>query len=128
MIGGIDTYIPTQAGKVAMEVAVRAIRQYWPLAVFENGNTGDRYPSFSEIPFGDLEEIFVYRDAKSADGWDAEGAIPGLLNTMVHVVDDDEGLTVVVDEKDDLMKELLKTIISGLRDEILNLNVLREAA
>ena len=62
MIGGIDVRIPSGAGPQSIEVAVRAIRQAWPGAVFENGNTAERYPFFRQIPFGAVDELFVYRD------------------------------------------------------------------
>ena len=61
MIGGIDIRIPTRAGVLSVEVSVRAIRQTWSRAVFENGLTGDRYDSFAD-PFGEVKELFVYRD------------------------------------------------------------------
>lgn len=86
MIGGIDIHLPTKAGASSVEVAVRAIRQRWQRAVFENGITGDRYTDFSQIPFGEIEELFVYRDTRAADAWDADGAIPALYNTMVHII------------------------------------------
>ena len=78
MIGGIDIPIPTTAGPNSIEVAVRAIRQKWPHAEYENGLTGERYSQFCQIPFGEIEEIFVYRDHESADLWEAEGAVPSL--------------------------------------------------
>ena len=43
MIGGIDIAIPTQNCDSSLVSAVRAILQYWPKAVFENGTTGERY-------------------------------------------------------------------------------------
>ncbi len=76
MIGGIDIQVPTTCGALSTEIAVRAIRQYWPQAEYENGLTGERYREFSHIPFGDIEEIFVYRDGAFADRWDADGCAP----------------------------------------------------
>jgi hypothetical protein len=118
MIGGIDIAIPTNCGASSVEVAVRAIRQKWPRSVFENGTNGDRYDRFSEIPFGLIEELFVYRDRASADVWDAEGAIPSVYNTMIHLIADDDLLTVVVDEKDAEMGEIVGAISSGLDDGV----------
>ena len=118
MIGGIDIQLPTRCGPPSVEVAVRAIRQRWPRAVFENGLTGDHYEHFRQIPFGEITEIFVYRDRASADVWDAEGAIPSVHNTMIHVIADDDRITVVVDERDAAMEEIVAAISSGLRDGI----------
>lgn len=128
MIGGIDVHLPTMAGASSTEVAVRAIRQRWCLATFENGITGERYDHFQQIPFGEIEELFVYRDAESADKWDAEGAVPDVYNTMIHLILDENLLTVVVDSKDAAMMELIAAIESGLRDEILFIPAVREAA
>ena len=43
MIGRMDIQIPTRCGASSAEVAVRAIRQQWPHAEYENGMTGERY-------------------------------------------------------------------------------------
>ena len=114
MIGGIDVRIPTRAGAVSTEVAVRAIRQCWPQSQYENGVTGERYREVRQIPFGEIEEIFVYRDDACADRWDAEGATPSLRNTMIHLIADEELVTVVVDERDAEMEEIIGTISSAL--------------
>jgi hypothetical protein len=118
MIGGIDVAIPTNCGPMSIEIAVRAIRQRWPHAEYENGITGDRYHEFGQIPFGKLEEIFVYRDGAAADRWDADGAIPSLRNTMIHLVADPELVTVVVDERDAEMEAIVTAISSALRDKV----------
>ena len=119
MIGGTDVPIPTRAGEWSMEVAVRAIRQQLPRAVFENGLTGDRYDQFLEVPFGEIEEIFVYRDAEAADAWEEHGAIPELSNTMIHLLADDGTITAVIDERDTNTEQILEAIASGLSDPIL---------
>jgi hypothetical protein len=121
MIGGIDIHIPSKAGGLSIEVAARAIRQAWSGAVFENGITGDRYDRFGEIPFGDIEEIFVYRDAASAAIWDAEGAVPEAFNRMIHLIHDEGWVTAVVDERTDEMNEIIAAIKSSLTDEFLNM-------
>ena len=118
MIGGIDIEIPTRSGAASIEVAVRVIRQRWQYAEFENGVTGDRYHEFRDIPFGKLDEIFVYRDRPIADRWDEEGAIPELYNTMIHVIADEELISVVVDERDALIEEIVAAISSALGDDI----------
>lgn len=128
MIGGIDVRIPTRAGLSSVEVAVRAVRQFWPDAVFENGLTGQRYNYFRELPFGSLKEVFVYRDNTLADAWDSEGAIPSLYNTMVHIIADEGMLTVVIDERTADMEIILGAIRSGLCDDILYVPALPRAA
>lgn len=126
MIGGIDIAIPTQAGDLSLVVAVRAILQYWPNAVFENGVTGERYARLADVPFGRIGEIFVYRDSAVADAWEDAGAVPELYDTMVHVIADDDRITLVVDSTDGFMAALIATVRSGLNDDILH--VFAEAA
>ncbi len=128
MIGGIDVRLPTMAGESSIEVAVRAVRQRWPLATFENAFTGEHYTHFWQIPFGEIQELFVYRDSQCAAKWDADGAVPEVYNTMVHLILDDDLLTVVVDERNAAMNELLAAIQSGLRDEIFYVPAELEAA
>jgi hypothetical protein len=118
MIGGIDIRIPTRAGDSSLEVSVRAIRQKWPGAIYENGLTGDRYDHFRQIPFGDVEELFVYRDSAAAELWDIEGAVPNARNSMIHVIADQDMLTAVIDERDAEMDGIIAAIRSGLADEL----------
>ncbi len=119
MIGGIDIQVPTRAGIESVEVAVRAIRQSWALAVFENGDTGERYSHFGHIPFGHARELFVYRDAGVADLWDEKGAVPEVSNTMIHILYDDGLITAVIDERTEEMKTIIGAIRSALDDSIL---------
>ena len=121
MIGGIDIPIETRAGKQSMEVAVRAIRQHWPHAVVENAVTGDRYNRFWEVPFGEVEEMFVYRDEAAADAWDEHGAIAELKNSMIHLLTDEGLITAVIDESDITIEWIIQAIASGLNDPILYL-------
>jgi hypothetical protein len=120
MIGGIDIQIPTTCGASSLEFATRAIQQRWPSAVFENGLTGDRYEHFDEIPFGETTELFIYRDRAAADLWEAEGAVPSAFNTMIHLVADGDMLTLVVDERDAAMEEIIAAVSSGIRDQMFN--------
>jgi hypothetical protein len=130
MIGGIDVRIPSIADDLSLEVAVRAIRQVWPRAVFENGLTGERYDSFGEIPFGEVEEIFVYRDRAAAEIWDAQGAMPEASNTMIHLIADPGWVTAVVDQRTGEINEILAAIEYGLTHDTLAITaiVTKEAA
>jgi hypothetical protein len=128
MIGGIDVRISSKVGDLSLEVAVRAIRQVWPAVVFENGLTGERYNSFREIPFGETEEVFVYRDMASAAIWDAEGAIPEASNRMIHLIHDEGLVTAVVDERTDEMNAIIAAMESGLTDDFWTTPAMLEAA
>jgi len=128
MIGGVDTRIATRAGKIALEVAVRAVRQCWPQAVFENGETGEQYNTFRDISFGSLNELFVYRNQSLADAWENSGAVPELYNTMIHLIAHESLVTVVMDEDNAVSEQLISAIQSALSDDILFVVTLPEAA
>jgi hypothetical protein len=116
MMGGIDIRLPTMAGDQTLEVAVRAVRQSWPIAVFENGDTGEYYPDISKIPFGGLRELFVYHHSDAADLWNQKGAVPETANTMIHLVYDDGLLTVVIDEQNQEMSAIINAVKSSLEE------------
>ena len=116
MIGGIDIEIPHHAGENASEVVVRTIRLQWPLAAFENGLTGDRYGRYPEIPFRQIEELFIYRDNQVADQWDAEGAVAALCNTMIHLITEPDLVTLVIDERTEEMMRMVASIRFALQD------------
>lgn len=122
MIGGIDIRIPNRVGPKSVEVAVRAIRQQWPRAVVENGTTTARYDYFWQIPFGDVEELFVYRDANSAELWDKCGAITEAENSMVHLICDEGLITVVIDDRTSETEAIVRSIRSALEDPILTVS------
>ena len=86
MIGGVDISIPTKTGALSLEASVRVVRQLWIDAVYENGVTGERYLRFEDIPFGKLNEVFIYRDPSAADVWEEKGAVPEAFNSMVHLI------------------------------------------
>ena len=98
-----------------MEIAVRKIGERWRLAEFENGITGDQYHEFRQIPFGEIEEIFVYADHDSVERWGDEGATPANSNTMIHLVADEETLTLVIDERDAAMDEIIEAVTLELQ-------------
>ena len=114
MIGGIDIEIATKCGDLGVEFAARAIKDFWPDAVFEDATTANRYDGLDEVPFARMRDLFVYRDSASADLWDAEGAVPEAYNTMIELIADDALLTVVIDEKDGQMDAILAAIRSVL--------------
>lgn len=117
MIGGIDIHLPTSAGECSLETAAHTIRRFWPDAVVENGTTGDRYSAFADAPFQAEREFFIYRDAASADAWNAEGAVPSLYNTMVHILFDPGCVTLVFDEDGELVRRMTDAVAAALAAE-----------
>jgi hypothetical protein len=121
MIGGSDVIIPTRADTAAFDVAVRAIRREWPEAVFENAETGDRFIRYSELPFGEISELFVYRSADFFDAWDDPDAGPLRFSTMIHLLGGEGDLTVVVhDRNDPQVQRMLDSMHRDLQMDILN--------
>jgi hypothetical protein len=46
MIGGTDIVIREKGDPEALDACVRMIREYWPLARFENALTGEKYSHY----------------------------------------------------------------------------------
>lgn len=118
MIAGIDVEFLAHSDDTSVEVAVRAIRQIWPDAVFADAFTGRRYDTFWDIPFGQTEELFVYRDHAAADAWNSESAVPATYNTMVHVIRDPGFITVVIDRRDQITDAITEAVGSALGSDI----------
>ena len=109
-IGGIDILIPHQIDeKLAVYLTARLIRQRWKNAVFEDTNTEEYYEDYHKLPMRELSEVFVYKDkiCKAEWDWDAGNAAP---NTMIYVIGQKDLITVVVDERDAEMNEIVSSI------------------
>lgn len=98
MIGGQDIIIPTQEGQAPLEQGLRAIRRCWPVAIFEDAETGTRNSDHGQFDLGSTRELFIYRDPEILAAWDRSGASPELSNTMIHLITGEDSLTVVVDD------------------------------
>jgi len=122
--------IPTRGGVPALDACLRAIRIYWPQAVFENATDVGGADPYQHFSIGDARELFAYRDADAAKEWDENGADPSTSNTMIHVLLSEDTITLVVDDAEDLpMAALLRSVSSMLlRNETLNITATRSAA
>lgn len=94
-IGGIDIVIPHDR-KEGFTTAICIIQDHWPNAVFEEAGEN---------------EIFVYKDACSKTIWDVDLGVP---NTMIHVLGQQGVVTLVVDEINAEMDEIVSRIKSAL--------------
>lgn len=111
VLGGIDIRIPTRTPS-ALLACVRVIRHYWPKACFENAGTGEHYTAYSDIPFDELTELFVYRDEAASAAWDA-GSVAVAENSMLHLIHAEDSLTIVVDNPHSLeLSRMLASIRS----------------
>lgn len=117
MLEGYEVSIPTCAGDSALIAAARAILLHWPDAVFEECSGGALFDRFEAVPFGRLDELFVYRDAAAAKLWDEEGAVPEALHKMIHVVSDPGFLTLAVDDPDEpATRSIVATVKSYVQE------------
>ncbi len=122
MIGGIDVIVPSRAGKEQAVVAsLRLIRRFWPSAVVEDANTGQRTAIGRDALLPEtLCDLFIYPDEETANRWDELGAEPELANTMIHLLVRDAQVTAVVD---DPQAETIRMFLSSLRS-VLSMNSL----
>lgn len=114
MIGGEDILVGG-AGldrAASLDSVVRIIFKYWRGAIFQDGTDGKQYALFSQIPFGRVQELLIYRDRESLRSWENLGADPSNAGTMVHVVASQEGITLVVD---DARSQMMRTVIEEVR-------------
>lgn len=117
MIGGTDIVIstPGKPGSAALDLIVRCILRRWPDAVVQNGMDGKRYSFYGAVPFGAVSELLVYRDGRSFDSWLKLGADATNVNAMVHLIADDDRLTLVVDDQND---PTMKSILDEAREAL----------
>jgi len=81
-IGGYDLIFKTEDPKGLVQRIMEFVN--WPEGIIEQ-DEGD--------------DFFWYKDSDSKRGWDMEGAVPSLENTMVYFLPRKEELTVVVDKE-----------------------------
>ena len=116
MIGGVDRHfaMPGQRLTEALDSAARAIHRRWRRAVFQSGE-GEIFTTLAEVPLSAATELFVYRDVASLREWEAHGAIGETVTSMIHLLANTDGLTLVVgDPKEPVAAGVLKEL-EGLR-------------
>ena len=101
-----------------MNFIVQSLRVYWPNLVVQDADSVAPFSSNSNIPYNQLNEIFIYLDHNSYESWSLEGAIEENLNKMIHVIEDEFQLTLVVDDVD----EDVNRYILDAMDEFSNFN------
>jgi hypothetical protein len=72
MIGGADVileYPGVLRASGGLDIAARHFASRWPVAVFQDGASGQIFTTYSSIPFGRLTEMFIYRDARAGRSW-----------------------------------------------------------
>ena len=116
MIGGTDIHLEVPAESAALDIAIQAIRHFWPESVFQNANSEEPATEFGELDFSTLAVVMAYKDLESAKAWDRLGADPSLNGTMIHLMASTERLTVIVDDEPSAeIKAIVQTITQGLK-------------
>lgn len=117
MIGGEDIIIQLLgvAPSATMPAAVRYVLDRWPAAVMQDGDTARRFDSFAAMGFGQLREVFVYRDEQAFQSWERLGADATNANQMIHLLADPGQFTIVVDDLEDVSSA---SIVRGLCDRL----------
>ena len=121
MIGGSDIAFQhafKHAGS-ALELVAKTLRFRWPKAVYQNADTGVRYASYATVPFGQMRELFVYKDEDAFASWEKLGADASNRNTMVHALASNDSVTVVLDEIDAFAKSVLESVKESMERSFL---------
>jgi hypothetical protein len=97
MIGGVDIVIPASGDAASLAACARIVQHHWPNVRFEDGETGEKYARYGEIPLERIRELFAYSDAQAEAAWDAdrEDTPP---NSMLYLIRSPDCITVVVDD------------------------------
>lgn len=95
MIGGIDIFIettmPIELGFVDVALA-KIIEMSWPNVLL--GGEG-------------VDELFFYKDAEWEKVWEEEGGTERASNTMIHVIVNTMGVTMVIDDDQEQEMKLI---------------------
>jgi hypothetical protein len=112
VIGGFDRYFPLSGQRVAeaLDAAAHAIFRRWRRAVIQTID-GTVFATLGDVPLSSSTELFVYRDLSCLRDWEASGATPANAATMIHLVADGSGLTIVVGDPRD-------RVAAGVLDEV----------
>jgi hypothetical protein len=119
MIEGTDIVIPAKGDPEALDSCARLIREYWPLATFENALTADKYDRYEDLPFGRLRELFVYPDRSAEKAWD-QGDANAATNSMIYLILSPDNVTVILDDPNtEEMRSMLESIRCCLARDVL---------
>jgi hypothetical protein len=103
MIGGVDVVLQNYslAAPAVLETVARAVHQRWPEAVFVDAVSGHQFASFAAARFGDLRELFVFRDEASRASWEHLGLTDENADAAIHAIAEPHAITLVVSDPDE---------------------------
>ena len=97
-IGGDDFVVPFSWEAADRDRILRFFRVAWPKAFYEDANSAYRGTILEALRFApQTTEFFLYASQEAWMEWESEGAVAASLDTMVHVLGDSKGITLVVD-------------------------------
>ena len=115
MIGGQDIHLKVPSGAAAIDAAVRAVAGRWPSAVFVVDNEQEVVPRPEQLDLDDGSEVVIYKDRAACEKWRAGGYDPSLKGTMIYLIAQRDGLTVVLEEEPSTE---MASVLSSIRDEV----------
>lgn len=97
MIGGTDIVFGGRPDPADRAAIVRTVVEAWPHALFVDATRDDAPTPLGGLapPFALPDELLVYRDQRSFESWEREGATPENADTMLHFLFTSEGVTAV---------------------------------
>ncbi len=97
-IGGDDLFLPFPWEAADRDRILQFFRHAWKKGVYEDANSAYRGTIPEALRFAPpTTEFFLYASQEAWTEWESEGAIAANLDTMLHVIGDSKGITLVVD-------------------------------
>ncbi len=112
MIGGTDIVIPAKGVPETLDACARMVREYWPMARFENALTGEKFRQYADVPFGYVRELLIYPDPEAESAWDQSDA-DAAPNSMLYLILSSESVTIVLD---DPIAEPMQSMLHSIHD------------
>lgn len=97
-ISGDDLRLPFPWEAADRDRILRFFRFAWPKAFYEDASSAYRGTILEALRFApQTTEFFLYASQEAWMEWESAGAVAENLDTMVHVIGDQTGITLVVD-------------------------------
>ena len=96
MISGTDITLPVSPDRDTIANCLIAIQNSWPNAVVVSPECDAVPAAIADFAANGNDELFIYRDTLAAEAWKRDGGTPELSDSMIHLLPDDEEITLVV--------------------------------
>lgn len=119
MIGGYDktfTKWSNYHGEYIKYISMQ-LKHLWPTMIIQDANAIEPFDESQKVPYYSLYEVFFYKDYESYSSWMQLGADESNENTMIHVIEDRQTLTLVFDDpRDKVTSQIIKAVSQFNRD------------